>query len=67
MSENNLFQFAQVIAELPLQTPSPNQREQNETVQNSYNNSRYLRIRKVNRKKKKKSRECYSPTVKLYM
>jgi hypothetical protein len=44
MSENNLFQFAQVIAELPLQDSSTNQQQQNES--NSY--SRYLRVRKVN-------------------
>ena len=46
MSENNLFQFAQVIAELPI---SPSQKQQPVSNDNaSDQNSRpYLQIRKV--------------------
>lgn len=58
MSENNLFQFAQVIAELPIQNspqPStsqppqshhPQQQQQHSDTIHNYN-TRYLRIRKV--------------------
>jgi hypothetical protein len=46
MSENNLFQFAQVITELPLHTPSqPSQHT--ETPIPNYG-QRYIHIRKVN-------------------
>jgi hypothetical protein len=43
MSENNLFQFAQVITEMPLQTTS---QQPQHTEASSYR-ARYIPIRKV--------------------
>lgn len=49
MSENNLFQFAQVITELPLHTAS---QQHTDTPMSNYT-QRYIHIRKVKKKKNK--------------
>ena len=52
MSENNLFQFARVIADLPIQNTASHERQGHHLSRENHHhlhnyNSRYLNIRKV--------------------